>query len=124
MSRKKKKVAGASSSKDQQEAGWGAKVIDRLTEDLQAEFPDMGGPTARNLLLMKIFARELLDDPIAKQPVSQLPWGQIIRLMQLVKAPNLFDFLGTTGTQKLEALKTHKKGLIQQLFPSPEEAGA
>jgi restriction endonuclease S subunit len=24
-------------------------------------------------------------------------------------------------TQKLEALKTHKKGLMQQLFPSPEE---
>jgi type I restriction enzyme S subunit len=23
-------------------------------------------------------------------------------------------------TQKLEALKTHKKGLMQQLFPSPE----
>jgi type I restriction enzyme S subunit len=25
-------------------------------------------------------------------------------------------------TQKLEALKTHKKGLMQQLFPSTEEA--
>ena len=24
-------------------------------------------------------------------------------------------------TQKLAALKTHKKGLMQQLFPSPEE---
>ena len=27
-------------------------------------------------------------------------------------------------TQKLEALKTHKKGLMQQLFPSPEEVEA
>ena len=26
-----------------------------------------------------------------------------------------------TKTQKLEALKTHQKGLMQQLFPSPEE---
>jgi type I restriction enzyme S subunit len=32
------------------------------------------------------------------------------------------DALITTETQKLEALKTHKKGLMQQLFPSPEEA--
>jgi type I restriction enzyme, S subunit len=32
------------------------------------------------------------------------------------------DTLITTETQKLEALKTHKKGLMQQLFPSPEEA--
>jgi type I restriction enzyme S subunit len=29
-----------------------------------------------------------------------------------------------TENQKLEALKTHKKGLMQQLFPSPFEAEA
>ena len=76
----------------QQEAGWGAKVIDRLAADLQAEFPDMSGLTARNLLSMKIFAREFPEDPIAKQAVSQLPWGQIIRLMQMVKDPAARDF--------------------------------
>ncbi len=31
------------------------------------------------------------------------------------------DALITAETQKLEALKTHKKGLMQQLFPSQEE---
>jgi type I restriction enzyme S subunit len=31
------------------------------------------------------------------------------------------DDLITAQTQKLAALKTHKKGLMQQLFPSPEE---
>ncbi|HMS16533.1 MAG TPA: restriction endonuclease subunit S [Planctomycetota bacterium] len=31
------------------------------------------------------------------------------------------DALITAETQKLESLKTHKKGLMQQLFPSPEE---
>ena len=30
----------------------------------------------------------------------------------------------TLETQKLEALKTHKKGLMQQLFPSPQEVDA
>ncbi|MCA3131101.1 MAG: restriction endonuclease subunit S [Rhodocyclaceae bacterium] len=30
----------------------------------------------------------------------------------------------TAETQKLETLKTHKKGLMQQLFPSPEEVEA
>jgi type I restriction enzyme, S subunit len=34
------------------------------------------------------------------------------------------DALITAETQKLEALKTHKKGLIQQLFPSPKEVEA
>jgi type I restriction enzyme S subunit len=32
------------------------------------------------------------------------------------------DDLIAAHTQKLEALKTHKKGLMQQLFPSPEES--
>ena len=32
------------------------------------------------------------------------------------------DNLITAQTQELDALKTHKKGLMQQLFPSPEEA--
>lgn len=32
------------------------------------------------------------------------------------------DALITAETQKHEALKTHKRGLMQQLFPSPEEA--
>jgi type I restriction enzyme S subunit len=34
------------------------------------------------------------------------------------------DALNTAETQKLEALKRHKRGLMQQLFPSPEEAEA
>ncbi|HBB26767.1 MAG TPA: DUF1016 domain-containing protein [Bacteroidetes bacterium] len=76
----------------QQESGWGAKVIDRLAADLKTEFPDMSGLTARNLLSMKIFAREFPDGPIAKQPVSQLPWGHIIRLMQTVKDSGIRDF--------------------------------
>ncbi len=35
-----------------------------------------------------------------------------------------FDALITAEIQKLEALKTHKKGLMQQLFPSPKEVEA
>ena len=76
----------------QQEAAWGAKVIDRLAADLREAFPDMGGLSARNLLSMKLFAAAFPDGPIAKQPVSQLPWGQVIRLIQMVKDPAARDF--------------------------------
>jgi type I restriction enzyme S subunit len=34
------------------------------------------------------------------------------------------DTLITTATQELETLKTHKKGLMQQLFPSAEAVAA
>ena len=76
----------------QQEADWGAKIIDRLAADLQAEFQDMSGLSVRNLLSMKIFAAAFPDGPIAKQPVSQLPWGHVIRLLQMVKDPATREF--------------------------------
>jgi predicted nuclease of restriction endonuclease-like (RecB) superfamily len=68
-----------------QEAAWGTKVIDRLAADLRAEFPDMSGLSSRNLLAMKIFAREFPDGPIAQQPVARLPWGHVLQVMQRVK---------------------------------------
>ena len=36
--------------------GWGAKVIDRLAQDLRSAFPDMKGFSRRNLLYMRSFA--------------------------------------------------------------------
>lgn len=76
----------------QQKAGWGAKVIDRLASDLQKEFPDMKGLTRRNLFFMRAFAEAFPGGPIAKQAVSQLPWGHIIRLIQMVKNSATRDF--------------------------------
>ncbi|MFM8830154.1 MAG: DUF1016 N-terminal domain-containing protein [Spartobacteria bacterium] len=40
----------------QSRQGWGAKVIDRLSSDLRAAFPDMKGLSTRNLKYMKFFA--------------------------------------------------------------------
>jgi predicted nuclease of restriction endonuclease-like (RecB) superfamily len=71
----------------QQEAAWGAKVIDRLSADLRDAFPDMRGLSTRNLLAMKIFAREFPDPPIAQQPVAQLPWGHVLQIIQRIKDP-------------------------------------
>ena len=76
----------------QSEAAWGAKVIDRLAADLREEFPDMGGLSPRNLLAMKIFAREFPEGPIAQQPVAQLPWGHVLQIMQRLKAPAAWYF--------------------------------
>jgi predicted nuclease of restriction endonuclease-like (RecB) superfamily len=76
----------------QKAAAWGAKVIDRLASDLQAEFPGMSGLTRRNLFSMRAFAEAFPTGPIVKQPVSQLPWGHLIRLIQMVKDPVARDF--------------------------------
>ena len=76
----------------QREATWGAKVIDRLAVDLREAFPDMSGITARNLFSMRAFAEAFPEGPIVKQLVSQLPWGHVIRLIQMVKDPDARDF--------------------------------
>jgi predicted nuclease of restriction endonuclease-like (RecB) superfamily len=78
---------GQSILQRQQQQGWGAKVIDRLSHDLRDAFPDMKGFSPRNLQFMRAFAELYRDGEIVKQLVSQLPWGHIIILMQKVKAP-------------------------------------
>ena len=52
----------------------------------------MSGLTRRNLFSMRAFAEAFPDGPIVKRLVSQLPWGQIIRLIQMVKDPAVRDF--------------------------------
>lgn len=76
----------------QHEAAWGAKVIDRLAADLGEAFPGMSGLSARNLLAMKVFAREFPDGPIAQQPVAQLPWGHVLQIIQRIKDPTTRDY--------------------------------
>ncbi len=69
----------------QDREGWGARVIDRMSVDLGAAYPDMGGLSPRNLKFMRAFAAAYPDAQMVKQVVSQLPWGHIIRLLQRVK---------------------------------------
>ena len=73
----------------QERQGWGAKVIDRLSFDLRADFPDLSGLSPRNLLFMRSFAAAYPESAIVKQLVSQLPWGHIIRLLQKFKEPDI-----------------------------------
>ncbi|WP_461784406.1 hypothetical protein [Prosthecobacter sp.] len=45
-------------------------------------------------------------------------------LCDIASCLSSLDALITAETHKLEALKIHKKGLMQQLFPAPEEVEA
>jgi predicted nuclease of restriction endonuclease-like (RecB) superfamily len=56
----------------QQEQGWGAKVIDRLSKDLQREFPTVQGFSTRNLKYMRAFAEAWAEEPIVQQAVGLL----------------------------------------------------
>lgn len=66
----------------QRDAGWGAKVIDRLAADLRRAFPDQAGFSPRNLKYMRAFAAAWPDAEIVQRLVAQLPWRQNIALIE------------------------------------------
>ncbi|SHM41305.1 YhcG family protein [Mucilaginibacter sp. OK098] len=78
--------------------GWGTKVIERLSNDLRKEFPDMKGTSSRNLKYMRAFAEaypELVQPVVAQNddanisivqpPVAQIPWAHNITILDRTK---------------------------------------
>jgi predicted nuclease of restriction endonuclease-like (RecB) superfamily len=80
----------------QSQQGWGAKVIEfasrtlreRLSQDLQAEFPELKGLSGRNLKYMRAFAEAYPEDEFVQQLVAQIPWGHNVVLLDRVKDSN------------------------------------
>ena len=71
----------------QDQRGWGAKVIDRLANDLHRAFPEMKGFSVRNLRYARAFAEAWPDEHIVQQLVAQIPWGHNVRLLDYLKDP-------------------------------------
>jgi predicted nuclease of restriction endonuclease-like (RecB) superfamily len=95
----------------QKREGWGAKIIDRLSSDLQREFPKLSGYSARNLKYMRALAEAWPDREIVQQLAAQIPWGQNCVLL---------DRLKDAGTRAFYIRKTVEHGwsrsvLIYQL---------
>ena len=65
----------------QQKSGWGAKVIDCMSQDLKEEFPDMSGFSPRNLKYMRKFAESWTDRKIVQRTVAQIPWRSNLALL-------------------------------------------
>jgi predicted nuclease of restriction endonuclease-like (RecB) superfamily len=71
----------------QAEAGWGAKVIDRLSKDLKREFPDIKGFSRSNLMYMRAFAEAYPDPAIVQAVLGQITWYHNIALLEKTKKP-------------------------------------
>ena len=65
----------------QAQQGWGAKVIERLAQDLRAAFPDMKGFSPRNLKYMRAFAEAWPDTAFVQGVLAQLPWYHQLALL-------------------------------------------
>jgi len=65
----------------QSQQNWGAKIVDRLSQDLRSSFPELKGFSPRNLKYMRAFAKEWTDFELVQQLVAQLPWGHSLVLL-------------------------------------------
>ena len=91
----------------QKRQGWGTRVIDRLSVDLQHSFPGQQGFSPRNLKYMRAFAEawpETMVVPpavgqparsakktaraIVPQPGAQLPWKHHCLLLDSIRITN------------------------------------
>lgn len=94
----------------QKQQGWGAKIIDRLAQDLRTNFPEMKGFSRTNMMYMRAFAEAWPDTgicaaagaqmdgglysttagqfdplPIVQQLLDKLPWGHHCVLLDKLK---------------------------------------
>ena len=73
----------------QDEQGWGARIIDRLSADLREQFPRARGYSPRNLKYMRAFAAAWPDFSIVQASLAQLPWYHQIALIEKLSASDL-----------------------------------
>ncbi len=71
----------------QAQHGWGAKVIDHLSQDLRQAFPEMKGFSPRNLKYMRAFAEAWPEDEFVQQVAAQIPWFHNCVLLDKLSSP-------------------------------------
>ena len=79
---------------------------------------NLAGTTQFEMLFTGGGIKHLTGETFSRLKVPLIPHAEQQRIASCLSS---LDALITAETQKLEVLKTHKKGLMQQFFPSPEE---
>ena len=77
-------------------------------------FAEKGQGTLIERVTVKV--DDFLETPL---PLPSSPAEQ----QKIADCLSSLDALIAAQTKKLDALRTHKRGLMQQLFPSPEDTG-
>ena len=73
--------------KRQEEQGWGSGVVEQLSSDLHAAFPEMKGFSPRNLKYMRAFAKAYPDEQFVQTVSAQITWSHNVILIDKVKNP-------------------------------------
>jgi predicted nuclease of restriction endonuclease-like (RecB) superfamily len=98
----------------QKKEGWGTKVIDRMSYDLKAAFPQMSGFSPRNLKYMRKFAEAWPEESIVQRTVAQIPWRSNITLL---------DKLNDSKLRLWYAQKVLENGMGKDMLAHQIESG-
>jgi predicted nuclease of restriction endonuclease-like (RecB) superfamily len=91
-----------------QRLGWGSKVIERLSADLQREFPGRRGFSVTSLNYMRaMVAAWGAAEPIPPRLVEELPWGHVRALL---------DGLDNLDDRNWYGLKTLGEGWVRDVL--------
>ena len=69
----------------QEKEGWGQSVVERLSEDLQKEFPGIKGFSVQNLWYMRQFHRTYRGNEKLQPLVGEISWSKHIIIMSKCK---------------------------------------
>ncbi len=69
----------------QENERWGKSVVERLAQDLQRDFPNETGYSARNLWNMRGFYARYSKNEFLQQLVAEIPWGHNLLIMSKIK---------------------------------------
>lgn len=76
---------GKSIVEKQEKLGWGQKIIQQLSEDLQKEFPKNSGFSYASLDRMRKLFLTYSDNTKLARLVREIPWGQNIVILEKLK---------------------------------------
>jgi predicted nuclease of restriction endonuclease-like (RecB) superfamily len=76
---------GKSITEKQAQHGWGQSIVEHLALDLANDFKGLDGFSANNLWRIRNFYLAYKDTPKLAQLVQEIPWGQNIVILQMVK---------------------------------------
>jgi predicted nuclease of restriction endonuclease-like (RecB) superfamily len=76
----------------QKEEGWGKSVVEKISNDLQKDFPESSGYSARNLWDMRRFYSRYSTNEKLRQLVAEIPWGQNLLILTKIKDDKEAEF--------------------------------
>ena len=76
----------------QDEEGWGKSIVEKISNDLQKDYPESNGFSARNLWDMRRFYSRYAKDEKLRQLVAEIPWGQNLLILTKIKDDKEAEF--------------------------------